>query len=35
MDVLPFCGLLLFTRPSSPLKRFKIITGAAARLHRE
>jgi hypothetical protein len=34
-DVLPFPGLLLLTRPSSPLEHFKIITGAAARLHRE
>jgi hypothetical protein len=33
------CGTILrsasFTRPSSSLERFKIITGAAARLHRE
>jgi hypothetical protein len=35
MDVLRFPGLFLFTRPSSPLEHFKIITGAAARLPRE
>jgi hypothetical protein len=33
--VLRFPGLFLLTRPTSPLERFKIITGAAARLHRE
>ena len=34
-DVLPFSSLFTFTRPGSSLERCKIITGAAARLHRE